>query len=70
MLTKKTSKVTESKRTIKKPVVKKYSKTAFVNSSKTSKERLELASVLEDEKTYTKDEVTKIIRDWKNREVK
>lgn len=70
MLTKKTSKVTQSNRVIKKPVAKKYSKTAFVNAAKTSKERLELASVLEDDKTYTKDEVTKVIRDWKNKEVK
>ncbi|TCJ01494.1 hypothetical protein [Cytobacillus praedii] len=44
---------------------KKFSKTAFVDAAKDGKERLLLMMLLEDEKSYAKEEVTKILKDWK-----
>lgn len=48
----------------------KYSKSAFVDAARDSKERLELKMLLEDGKSYTQDEVTKAVKDWKTKEVK
>lgn len=49
---------------------KKFGKEAFVNAAKTTKDRLVLQVVLEDGKTYTKTEVDKIVKDWKQKEAK
>ena len=48
----------------------KYSKSAFVDAARDSKERLELKMLLEDGKSYTQDEVAKATKDWKSKEVK
>lgn len=47
----------------------KYSKFAFVDAAKDGKERLLLMTLLEDEKSYSKDEVDKILKDWKSKVV-
>lgn len=48
----------------------KFSKSAFVDAAKEGKERLLLVMLLEDEISYTKDEVAKIVKEWKSKEVK
>jgi hypothetical protein len=47
-----------------------YSKSAFLNAAKGSKERLILTVLLEDDKSYTKAEVEKAVSEWKSKEVK
>ncbi|MEG0260590.1 MAG: hypothetical protein RR595_06535 [Lysinibacillus sp.] len=49
---------------------KKFSKEAFLNATKTTKERLLLEVLLEENKKYTKDQVAKLAEDWNNKEVK
>lgn len=48
----------------------KYSKSAFVDAAKDSKERLEFKMLLEDGKSYTQDEVAKVVKEWQSKEVK
>lgn len=48
----------------------KYSKAAFIKASKDSKERLILNVLLEDEKSYTKDEVSRALKTWKVKKLK
>lgn len=50
--------------------VSKYSKEAFLDATKDSKERLLLKMLLADKMSYTKDEVLKVVKDWKSKEVK
>jgi hypothetical protein len=47
----------------------KFSKSAFVDAAKDGKERLLLMTLLEDEKSYAKEEVAKILKDWKSKVV-
>lgn len=47
-----------------------YSKSAFVDAARDSKERLELKMLLEDGKSYAQDEVAKVVKEWKTKEVK
>lgn len=47
----------------------KYSKSAFVDAAKDSKERLLLMTLLKDGTSYTKDQVEKVIKDWKSKAV-
>ncbi|MEK4712241.1 hypothetical protein [Sporosarcina sp. FSL K6-5500] len=47
----------------------KYSKSAFVEAVEESKERLILQVILADNKTYTKDEVAKLVEAWKSKKV-
>lgn len=53
---------------------RKYSKSAFLNAEKDSKERLLLNTLLEDGTTYTESEAKNIVVQWKikkvNKEVK
>jgi hypothetical protein len=48
----------------------KYSKEAFLDAAKDGKERLLLKLLLDDKMSYTKDEVVKIVKNWKSKEVK
>lgn len=48
----------------------KYSKSAFVDAAKDSKERLELKMLLKDDKTYTQDEVAKAVKAWKSKAIR
>lgn len=48
----------------------KYSKSAFVDAAESNKESLILQVVLEDDKTYTREEAKKIVEAWKQKEVK
>ncbi|MEK4403443.1 hypothetical protein MKZ26_03230 [Sporosarcina sp. FSL K6-6792] len=52
-----------------KPQQQKYSKSAFVEAAEESKERLILQVILADNKTYTKDEVAKLVEAWKSKKV-
>lgn len=56
--------------TTKSDVKQKFSKSAFVDAAKNGKERLLIMTLLDDEKSYTKDEVAKIIKDWKSKVIK
>lgn len=47
-----------------------YSKSAFLDAAKDSTERLLLNVLLNDQKKYSKDEVEKLVNDWKAKEVK
>lgn len=47
-----------------------FSKAAFVQAAQSSKEKLMLQTLLDDEKTYTKAEVEKVIKNWKSKEVR
>ena len=58
-MTKKTEKATEKQQ-------KKFSKSAYLDAEKISKERLLLQILLEDEKSYTKEEVQAIVKNWKS----
>ncbi|GIN37796.1 hypothetical protein [Heyndrickxia oleronia] len=48
----------------------KFGKTAFLNAAKNTNERLLLQVILQDGTTYTKEEVAKLVEDWKKKEVK
>ncbi|MDQ0269939.1 hypothetical protein [Cytobacillus purgationiresistens] len=48
----------------------KYGKEAFLKAEKNTNERLLLQVLLEDGKSYSKVDVTKIVKDWKQKEVK
>ncbi len=48
----------------------KFGKAAFLNAAKKKNERLLLQVLLKDGTTYTKEEVTKLVEDWKKKEVK
>lgn len=48
----------------------KYSKTAFVEVAADGKERLILQIVLDDGESYSKDEATEKVAEWKKKEVK
>lgn len=50
--------------------VQKFGKEAFLNAAENTKDRLVLQVVLEDGKTYTKAEAEKIVKAWKQKEVK
>jgi alpha-galactosidase/6-phospho-beta-glucosidase family protein len=50
--------------------VAKYSKEAFMDAAKDGKERLLLKLLLDDKTSYSKDEVVKVVKDWKSKEVK
>lgn len=50
--------------------VAKYSKSAFLDAAKDSKERLLLNTLLKDDQTYTKEYVEKSVEEWKSKEVK
>lgn len=47
----------------------KFSKEAFLNAAENKKDRLILQVVLEDIGIYTRAEVTKLVKAWKNKEV-
>lgn len=46
-----------------------FKKEAFLNAAKSTNERLLLQVLLTDEKSYTKSEVTKLVNDWKKKEI-
>ena len=48
----------------------KYSKSAFVDAAKDSKERLLLMTLLKDGTSYTKEQVEKVIKEWKAKSIK
>ena len=48
----------------------KYNKDAFVDAAKNGKERLLLKMLLKDGESYAKEDVTKVVKDWKSKEVK
>lgn len=48
----------------------KYNKSAFIDAAADSKERIILQIVLEDGKSYAKDDVAKKVSAWKTKEVK
>lgn len=48
----------------------KFGKEAFLNAAENTKDRLVLQIVLEDGQTYTKTEADKIVKAWKQKEVK
>jgi hypothetical protein len=48
----------------------KFSKEAFVDAAKNSKDRLLLKMLLKDGESYAKEDVTKVVKDWKSKEVK
>lgn len=62
MLTKKTNKTTTKEKT--------YSKSAFVDAEKNSKERLLLQTLLNDGESYTKSEAAIKVNEWKNTLIK
>ncbi|HWL13446.1 MAG TPA: hypothetical protein VNQ57_10690 [Ureibacillus sp.] len=43
-----------------------FAKTAFLESAKTSKERLEYEIVLKDGETYTLEQAQVLVEEWKN----
>ena len=49
---------------------RKYSKTAYLDAETNSKERLLLNTLLEDGEYYSKDEVSKAIKQWKSKVIK
>lgn len=49
---------------------KKFGKAAFLNAAQKANERMLLEVLLVDGHSYTKQEVQKIVRDWKQKEVK
>lgn len=57
------------KQTTEKQPNKKYSKAAFLESAPSTKERLEYEVVLQEGKTYTKDEADKLVAAWKKKGV-
>lgn len=48
----------------------KFGKAAFVESAENTQDSLLYQVVLEDGKSYTKEEVTKLVTAWKKKEVK
>ncbi|WP_154661531.1 hypothetical protein [Bacillus ndiopicus] len=52
-----------------KQMVRKFSKTAFLESAATTKERLEYEVVLQDGTMYTKEEADKLVAEWKQKGV-
>lgn len=48
----------------------KYKKSAFIEAAAGSKERLILQIVLDDGESYSKDEATEKVAEWKKKEVK
>lgn len=50
--------------------VQRFSKAAFVASAASTKERLEFEVILEEGKTYSKEEAAKAINSWKNSTIK
>lgn len=53
-----------------KPKTQKYSKTAFLDAAKDNKERLLLDALLQDDKSYTKEEVEKVAKAWKSKPIR
>lgn len=51
-------------------IEKKYSKSAFIDAAKDSKERLLINALLQDNVTYTRNDVKQKIAEWKTKEVK
>ncbi|KEF40411.1 hypothetical protein M670_00437 [Schinkia azotoformans MEV2011] len=47
----------------------KFSKEAFLDASKSTQERLILQIVLQDDVSYTKEDVEKLVGDWKKKPV-
>lgn len=47
----------------------KYSKSAFIDAEKSTRERLLLMTLLKDKETYTKSEVEKLLKEWKAKKV-
>lgn len=47
-----------------------YSKEAFLNAALSTKERLILQIVLQDDVLYTINDVEKLVEDWKQKEVR
>lgn len=60
----------ESKVSKQRPQPKKFGKAAHLYYASGANERLLLDVLLEDKKQYTKTEVQKIVKDWKQKEVK
>ncbi|WP_313150826.1 hypothetical protein [Lysinibacillus capsici] len=56
-------------KTAKQPGNKKFSKVAFLESTSSTKARLEYEVVLEDGKTYTKSEADRLVDEWKKKGV-
>lgn len=50
--------------------VKKFGKEAFINAAENTKEKLIIRVVLADGETYTKAEADKLVKNWKQKEVK
>lgn len=48
----------------------KYSKSAFVDAAADRKERLLLMTLLDEKKTYSKEEVEKAVKAWKSKAIK
>ncbi|KGR89211.1 MULTISPECIES: hypothetical protein [Lysinibacillus] len=64
-----TQETTNKTNTKKQPENKKFSKVAFLESASSTKARLEYEVVLEDGKTYTKNEADKLVDEWKKKGV-
>ncbi|WP_342505623.1 hypothetical protein [Sporosarcina sp. FSL K6-2383] len=47
-----------------------FSKTAFIEAETNNNGRNLLQVLLKEDKTYTQDEVAKLVKDWKKKEVK
>ncbi len=62
-----TQETTNKTNTKKQPENKKFSKVAFLESASSTKARLEYEVVLEDGKTYTKNEADKLVDEWKKK---
>ncbi|MGG1215292.1 hypothetical protein ABHM93_02625 [Micromonospora provocatoris] len=61
--------MTDKQKTVKQPGNKKFSKAAFLDSTQSSKERLEYEVVLQEGVTYTKMEADKLVAEWKKKGV-
>ncbi|MFJ3386326.1 hypothetical protein [Lysinibacillus sp. NPDC086135] len=48
----------------------KFGKEAFVNAAENNKDQFILQVVLEDGKSYTREEAAKLVKAWKDKEVK
>lgn len=62
--------MTKKTKSKKENATRKYSKSAFLNAEKDSKERLLLNTLLEDGKLYTAEETKQLVAQWKAKKVK
>ncbi|MEC1178540.1 hypothetical protein P9B03_08610 [Metasolibacillus meyeri] len=64
-----TTQETTKSKTTKQTTDKQFSKTAFLESAASTKERLEYEVVLQEGKVYSKKEADKLVADWKKKGV-